>query len=123
MREIEIPSGDLAVQARAAMFSDALAYHLRSTLSEIEAAGLFKRERLIDSSQNSVVRLKDGLEVISSSFIDNMEDPDTSKWIYKPVFTKPSVEEIATWTDAATLGYTTAEIAFTPGTWGMGNHS
>jgi hypothetical protein len=65
---------------------------------------------------------EDGLEVISSSFIDNMELAET-EWIYKPVFTKPSVEEIATWTDAATLGYTTAEIAFTPGTWGMGNHS
>ncbi len=47
------------------MFSDALASHLRTTLSEIEAAGLYKRERLIDSTQNSIVRLKDGREVIN----------------------------------------------------------
>ncbi|MEK7950740.1 glycine C-acetyltransferase [Luteolibacter soli] len=47
------------------MFSDALASHLRTTLSEIEAAGLYKRERLIDSTQNSTVRLKDGREVIN----------------------------------------------------------
>ena len=48
-----------------AMFSDALASHLRTTLSEIESAGLYKRERLIDSTQNSTVRLKDGREVIN----------------------------------------------------------
>jgi glycine C-acetyltransferase len=47
------------------MYSDALASHLRTTLSEIEAAGLYKRERLIDSTQNSTVRLKDGREVIN----------------------------------------------------------
>ena len=47
------------------MYSDALASHLRTTLSEIEAAGLYKRERLIDSTQNSIVRLKDGREVIN----------------------------------------------------------
>jgi glycine C-acetyltransferase len=47
------------------MFSDALASHLRTTLSEIESAGLYKRERLIDSTQNSTVRLKDGREVIN----------------------------------------------------------
>ncbi|MCW1885270.1 glycine C-acetyltransferase [Luteolibacter flavescens] len=47
------------------MFSDALANHLRTTLSEIESAGLYKRERLIDSTQNSTVRLKDGREVIN----------------------------------------------------------
>src|SRR5690606_18879792 len=38
---------------------------LRGTLSEIESAGLYKRERLIDSTQNSTVRLKDGREVIN----------------------------------------------------------
>src|SRR5690606_4036153 len=47
------------------MFSDTLASHLRTTLSEIEAAGLYKRERLIDSTQNATVRLKDGREVIN----------------------------------------------------------
>ncbi|HEY1122887.1 MAG TPA: glycine C-acetyltransferase, partial [Haloferula sp.] len=47
------------------MFTDALASHLRTTLSEIDAAGLYKRERLIDSTQNSTVRLKDGREVIN----------------------------------------------------------
>ena len=47
------------------MFSDALVSHLRTTLSEIESAGLHKRERLIDSTQNSTVRLKDGREVIN----------------------------------------------------------
>lgn len=47
------------------MFTDALASHLRTTLSDITAAGLYKRERLIDSTQNSTVRLKDGREVIN----------------------------------------------------------
>ena len=53
------------MQATAVMYSDALACHLRTTLSEIESAGLYKRERLIDSTQNSTVRLKDGREVIN----------------------------------------------------------
>ncbi|WP_193213773.1 glycine C-acetyltransferase [Luteolibacter marinus] len=47
------------------MFSDSLASHLRGTLAEIDSAGLYKRERLIDSTQNSTVRLKDGREVIN----------------------------------------------------------
>ena len=47
------------------MFSDALSSHLTGTLAEIEAAGLYKRERLIDSTQSSTVRLKDGREVIN----------------------------------------------------------
>jgi len=38
---------------------------LQSTLAEITAAGLYKRERLIDSTQNSSVRLKDGRSVIN----------------------------------------------------------
>lgn len=38
---------------------------LESTLAEIEAAGLYKRERLIDSPQNATVRLRDGREVIN----------------------------------------------------------
>ncbi|MCB1133433.1 MAG: glycine C-acetyltransferase [Verrucomicrobiae bacterium] len=47
------------------MFSDSLLSVLRSTLSEIEGAGLYKRERLIDSPQDSTVRLKDGRTVIN----------------------------------------------------------
>ena len=47
------------------MISENLLASLRSTLAEIESAGLYKRERLIDSSQNSTVRLKDGRTVIN----------------------------------------------------------
>ena len=47
------------------MISENLLASLRSTLTEIESAGLYKRERLIDSSQNSTVRLKDGRTVIN----------------------------------------------------------
>nr|MCU0781745.1 aminotransferase class I/II-fold pyridoxal phosphate-dependent enzyme [Akkermansiaceae bacterium] len=39
--------------------------NLQTTLTEIESAGLYKRERLIDSTQNSTVRLKDGRTVIN----------------------------------------------------------
>ena len=49
----------------AAMLSESLLASLRATLSEIDAAGLYKRERLIDSTQNSTVRLKDGRTVIN----------------------------------------------------------
>jgi len=38
---------------------------LHSTLDEITAAGLYKRERLIDSCQNASVRLHDGRNVIN----------------------------------------------------------
>lgn len=47
------------------MFSENLLQSLQSTLAEIESAGLYKRERLIDSPQNSTVRLKDGRSVIN----------------------------------------------------------
>ncbi|MEI6178739.1 MAG: aminotransferase class I/II-fold pyridoxal phosphate-dependent enzyme, partial [Verrucomicrobiota bacterium] len=47
------------------MFSQNLLASLQSTLAEIESAGLYKRERLIDSPQNSTVRLKDGRTVIN----------------------------------------------------------
>jgi len=47
------------------MISENLLASLRSTLTEIESAGLYKRERLIDSSQNSTVRLQDGRTVIN----------------------------------------------------------
>ncbi len=38
---------------------------LQATLGEIDSAGLYKRERLIDSAQNATVRLKDGRSVIN----------------------------------------------------------
>jgi glycine C-acetyltransferase len=47
------------------MLSETFLNSLQTTLSEITAAGLYKRERLIDSSQNSSVRLKDGRSVIN----------------------------------------------------------
>ena len=47
------------------MFSQNLLASLQSTLTQIESAGLYKRERLIDSPQNSTVRLKDGRTVIN----------------------------------------------------------
>ena len=47
------------------MFSEKLLSSLQCTLGEIESAGLYKRERLIDSPQNSTVRLKDGRTVIN----------------------------------------------------------
>ena len=56
---------DATVHARAVMFSANLLASLQSTLAEIESAGLYKRERLIDSPQNSTVRLKDGRTVIN----------------------------------------------------------
>lgn len=53
------------MHAGGTMISTAFHENLASTLAEIEAAGLYKRERLIDSTQNSTVRLKDGREVIN----------------------------------------------------------
>ncbi|MFD0895172.1 glycine C-acetyltransferase [Luteolibacter ambystomatis] len=47
------------------MFPDSFVSHLQQTLAEIDHAGLYKRERLIDSTQNSTVRLKDGRTVIN----------------------------------------------------------
>ncbi len=47
------------------MISDALLSHLGATLAEIDAAGLCKRERFIDSPQDSTIRLHDGREVIN----------------------------------------------------------
>jgi glycine C-acetyltransferase len=47
------------------MFTRDFTERLDSTLAEIDAAGLYKRERLIDSSQNATVRLRDGREVIN----------------------------------------------------------
>lgn len=53
------------VHAWGVMFSEKLLVSLQSTLSEIESAGLYKRERLIDTPQNATVRLKDGRTVIN----------------------------------------------------------
>ena len=47
------------------MLTDAFQKQLEETLSGIEEAGLYKRERFIDSTQNSTVRLQDGREVIN----------------------------------------------------------
>lgn len=47
------------------MLSEPLLASLQSTLTQIETAGLYKRERLIDSPQNATVRLKDGRTVIN----------------------------------------------------------
>lgn len=48
-----------------AMLPETFLSCLQATLAEIEAAGLYKRERFIDSSQNSTVRLKDGRTVVN----------------------------------------------------------
>lgn len=47
------------------MLSETYIASLKSTLSEIEAAGLFKNERVINSSQNATVRLRDGRTLIN----------------------------------------------------------
>lgn len=47
------------------MFSADLQFQLRRSLDEIEQAGLYKRERFINSSQAALVRLEDGREVLN----------------------------------------------------------
>ena len=47
------------------MLSSDFINSLQTTLGEITAAGLYKRERLIDSTQNATVRLQDGRSVIN----------------------------------------------------------
>lgn len=47
------------------MYPEAFQSHIQSTLGEIKDAGLFKSERYISSSQNSLVTLQDGREVIN----------------------------------------------------------
>ena len=47
------------------MFSAGLQSQLRRTLGEIEQAGLYKRERFINSSQAALIRLEDGREVLN----------------------------------------------------------
>ena len=47
------------------VFSADLQFQLRRSLDEIEQAGLYKRERFINSSQAALVRLEDGREVLN----------------------------------------------------------
>lgn len=47
------------------MLTGPLQNQLQTTLGEINSAGLYKHERLIDSAQDAVVRLQDGREVIN----------------------------------------------------------
>jgi len=50
----------------------------RETLAEIEAQGLFKRERVIASSQSSRIRLEDGREVLNfcaNNYLGLADDP------------------------------------------------
>lgn len=52
---------------------------LKETLAGIETAGLYKRERLIDSPQNALVRLRDGREVINlcaNNYLGLADHPD-----------------------------------------------
>ena len=65
MPEFRVFKSGWRVHAGAVMFSEPLLASLQSTLSEIQSAGLYKRERLIDSPQDATVRLKDGREVIN----------------------------------------------------------
>jgi glycine C-acetyltransferase len=61
------------------MLSENLLSSLQSTLGEIQSAGLYKRERLIDSPQNSTVRLKDGRQVINlcaNNYLGLADHPD-----------------------------------------------
>jgi glycine C-acetyltransferase len=60
------------------MIPDAFLQSLRDTLADIDAAGLYKRERLIDSPQQSTVRLKDGRNVINlcaNNYLGLADDP------------------------------------------------
>lgn len=47
------------------MIPAAYTQHIQATLADIQAQGLFKNERFIDSKQNALVRLKSGQEVIN----------------------------------------------------------
>lgn len=60
------------------MIPDAFLQSLRDTLADIDSAGLYKRERLIDSPQQSTVRLKDGRSVINlcaNNYLGLADDP------------------------------------------------
>lgn len=53
------------MHASGVMISQNLLSSLQSTLADIQSAGLYKRERLIDSPQHATVRLQDGRTVIN----------------------------------------------------------
>jgi len=57
--------------------------------------------------------LEDGIQVITSGFV-------TKAGVKTNVEIKESVAAVASWTGAPAFGYTTPEIAFTPGSWGAG---
>ena len=64
------------------MYSDDLKSQLKSTLAEIDEAGLYKRERYIDSTQNSTVTLKDGRKVINmcaNNYLGLADHPEVVK--------------------------------------------
>lgn len=64
------------------MYTDVLQSQLKATLAEIDKAGLYKRERYIDSTQNSVVTLKDGREVINmcaNNYLGLADHPEVVK--------------------------------------------
>jgi glycine C-acetyltransferase len=61
------------------MISAKLLSHLGDTLTEIEQAGLYKRERFIDSPQDATVTLDDGREVINmcaNNYLGLADHPD-----------------------------------------------
>ncbi|MRG96364.1 SH3 domain-containing protein [Polyangium spumosum] len=57
------------------------------------------------------IALEDGVQIITSGFV-------TSAGVPTNVEIMESVAAVATWTGAIALGYTTPEVAFTPGSWG-----
>ncbi len=64
------------------MYTDDLKSQLKATLEEIDEAGLYKRERYIDSTQNSTVTLKDGREVINmcaNNYLGLADHPEVVK--------------------------------------------
>ncbi|QQL44281.1 glycine C-acetyltransferase [Sulfuriroseicoccus oceanibius] len=64
------------------MITDDFKSQLASTLSEIDEAGLYKRERYIDSTQDATVTLKDGREVINmcaNNYLGLADHPEVIK--------------------------------------------
>jgi len=64
------------------MITDEFKSQLAATLSEIDEAGLYKRERYIDSTQNATVTLKDGREVINmcaNNYLGLADHPEVIK--------------------------------------------
>lgn len=64
------------------MYTDKLKSQLKTTLAEIDEAGLYKRERYIESTQSSVVKLRDGREVINmcaNNYLGLADHPEVIK--------------------------------------------